>query len=67
MTEQTRKNVEAAFVGEAKAYFRLMASCPEEERVPAGREVFRAVSSGRQSARRAISSCSRRFIRPKKT
>ncbi len=46
MTEQTRKNVEAAFVGEAKAYFRLMAFAgkAEEEGYPQVARLFRAVA-----------------------
>ena len=47
MTEQTRKNVEAAFVGEAKAYFRLMAFAgkAEEEGYPQVARLFRAVAA----------------------
>jgi len=47
MTEETRKNVEAAFVGEAKAYFRLLAFAgkAEEEGYPQIARLFRSVAA----------------------
>ncbi len=47
MTEQTRKNVEAAFIGEAKAHFRLLAFAgrAEEEGYPQVARLFRAVAA----------------------
>jgi rubrerythrin len=46
MKEKTRKNVETAFIGEAKAYFRLMAFAEkaEAEEVPQIALLFRAVA-----------------------
>jgi rubrerythrin len=46
MEERTRKNVEAAFIGEAKAYFRLLAYAEkaEEEEVPQIALLFRAIA-----------------------
>ena len=46
MKEKTRKNVYDAFIGEAKAYFRLLAFAEkaEEEEVPQIALLFRAVA-----------------------
>ena len=47
MTEATRRNVEAAFAGEAKAYFRLLAFAgkAEEEGYPQIARLFRSVAA----------------------
>ncbi len=47
MTEATRRNVEAAFVGEAKAYFRLLAFAgkAEEEGYPQVARLFRSIAA----------------------
>ncbi len=47
MTDKTRANVEAAFVGEAKAYFRLLAFAgkADEEGYPQVAKLFRAVAA----------------------
>ena len=47
MTEKTRDNLEKAFVGEAKAYFRLMAFAKkaDEEGYPQVALLFRAVAT----------------------
>jgi len=47
MTEKTRDNLEKAFVGEAKAYFRLMAFAKkaDEEGYPQVARLFRAVAT----------------------
>ncbi|MCG8531784.1 MAG: rubrerythrin family protein, partial [Desulfovibrionales bacterium] len=46
MKEKTRQNVHAAFIGEAKAYFRLLAYAEkaEEEEVPQIALLFRAIA-----------------------
>ena len=46
MKEKTRKNVDTAFIGEAKAYFRLLAYAEkaEEEEVPQIALLFRAIA-----------------------
>ena len=47
MTETTRRNVEAAFVGEAKAYFRLLAFAgkADEEGYPQVARLFRSIAA----------------------
>jgi rubrerythrin len=47
MTEQTRKNVETAFIGEAKAHFRLLAFAAkaEDEGYPQVAKLFRAIAA----------------------
>ena len=47
MTEETRRNVEVAFVGEAKAYFRLLAFAgkADEEGYPQVARLFRSVAA----------------------
>jgi rubrerythrin len=47
MTDQTRANVEAAFVGEAKAHFRLLAFAgkADVEGYPQVARLFRAVAA----------------------
>jgi len=47
MTDTTRRNVEAAFVGEAKAYFRLLAFAEkaQEEGYPQVARLFRSVAA----------------------
>ena len=46
MKEKTKKNVDRAFIGEAKAYFRLLAYAEkaEEEEVPQIALLFRAIA-----------------------
>ncbi len=46
MKEKTKKNVETAFVGEAKAYFRLLAYAEkaDEEEIPQMALLFRAIA-----------------------
>lgn len=46
MKEKTQKNVQTAFVGEAKAYFRLLAFAAkaEEEEIPQVAMLFRAIA-----------------------
>ena len=68
MTETTRRNVEAAFVGEAKAYFRLLAFAgkADEEGYPHLR-ALRPSPPPRPSMQGAISNCWKRSIRRRKT
>jgi rubrerythrin len=46
MKEKTRKNIDTAFIGEAKAYFRLLAFAEkaEEEELPQVAMLFRAIA-----------------------
>lgn len=46
MKEKTRKNVETAFIGEAKAYFRLLAYAEkaDQEEIPQMALLFRAIA-----------------------
>jgi len=68
MTDATRRNVEAAFVGEAKAYFRLLAFAEKAQRRGIPRSHGSSVPSPqpRPSMQRAISNCSKRSVQRRK-